>query len=273
MPLCVKPSRAQVATFWNFARSDYIAAFINHTSTRLDTEDISLWRSAGLLIDDQGVVIPGKAGFSTYIRGEHNIREDMIANALVFILSKLMNLLAAGSDDTRNDLSRWKALQHEFEVWFETLPDSFTASWRLEIDEKSDDPARSHFAEAFYSIPLCSVTMQQYHFGQILMLLHTPPATSTSVRNQLRSYREIPEKIAHHSREICAIALGRPPGYARTHMHQPLFVAGQCLEDRTERKVILDLLRGIETDLGWATGYRAKELMSDWGWEADIPTD
>jgi hypothetical protein len=271
MPHCIKPSRAQVASFWSFARCDYTAAYINHTQTRLDTEDISLWRSAGLLIDDQGIVIPGKAGFSTYLRGENAVREDMIANALVFILSKLMNLLVPASGTPRNDLTCWKDLQHEIDIWFESLPASFTACWRVEADSKSADPARVHFAEVFYSIPLCSVTMQQYHFAQILILLHTPRETSASVRNQLRSYREIPDKIAYHCREICAIALGRPPGCARIHGLQPLFVAGLCLENSAERKVILDLLRAIEMDLGWATGYRVNELLKEWGWEAAIP--
>lgn len=273
MPQCVKPSRAQIATFWNFARCDYTAAYITHTKTRLDTEDLSLWRSAGLVIDEDGLVVPGKAGFSAYIRGENNVREDMMANALIFILSKLMNILALSQDPTRNDSDLWKALQRELDVWFETLPEGFTSCWRLEAEATSSDPARAHFAEIFYSIALCAMTMQQYHFARILILLHKPQEASTSVRSQLRSYREIPEKITHHSREICAIALGRPPGYAQIHMLQPLFVAGQCLEDRAERNVILDLLRGIETDLGWATGYRVTELLKEWGWPADVPPE
>lgn len=273
MPQCVKPSRAQIATFWNFARCDYTAAYISCTKTRLDTEDLSLWRSAGLVIDENGLVIPGKAGFSAYVRGENSVREDMMANALIFILSKLMNILACPPDPTQNDLDFWKRLQYELDVWFETLPESFTSCWRLEAVSTSNDPARAHFAEIFYSIALCAVTMQQYHFARILMLLHKPREASTSVRSQLRSYREIPEKIVYHSREICAIALGRPSGYAQIHMVQPLFVAGQCLEDRAERVVILDLLRGIETDMGWATGYRVTELLKEWGWQTDVPTE
>lgn len=127
----------------------------------------------------------------------------------------------------------------------------------------------SNFAEVFYSLPCCSVTMQHYHFAQIILLLHQPRDDSNSFRDRLRQYREIPEKIVHHSREICANALGRPPGHVRIHMLQPLFVAGQCLESSEERKVIIGLLRGIETDLGWATEYRVKELLGEWGWGAD----
>ena len=50
MPAGGKPSGAQVAAFWNFARCDYLAAYINHTKTRLDTEDLPVWTSAGLLL-------------------------------------------------------------------------------------------------------------------------------------------------------------------------------------------------------------------------------
>ena len=142
MPQCSKPSRAQVATFWNFARCDYLAAYINHTRTRLDTEDISLWRSAGLLIDDGGMVKPGKAGFSAYLSGEIGVREDMIANALIFILSKIMNLLTADREALQGQAARWKTLDHELQVWFESLPGSFTPCGRIEADPKSADPCR-----------------------------------------------------------------------------------------------------------------------------------
>src|SRR6187402_1350407 len=51
LPQGHKPSRAQVATFWNFARCYYLAAYINHTTTRIDTKHVAKWQKAGLLID------------------------------------------------------------------------------------------------------------------------------------------------------------------------------------------------------------------------------
>jgi hypothetical protein len=50
---------------------------------------------------------------------------------------------------------------------------------------------------------------------------------------------------------------------------QPLFVAGQCLTETRERRIILDLLRGIESDLGWATDYRVRQLLKEWGWNEE----
>jgi hypothetical protein len=193
----------------------------------------------------------------------------MIANALIFILSRLMNILAADQNALIDRAVRWDSLEHELKVWFESLPESFGFCGRIEADPNSADLAQANFAEVSYSVPLCSVTIQHYHFAQIILLLHQLREDSNSVRDRLRRYREILEKIAYHSLEICAIALGRPPGYVQIHMLQPLFVAGQCLESSEERKVIVELLRGIETDLGWTTEYRVKELLEEWGWGAD----
>ena len=52
-------------------------------------------------------------------------------------------------------------------------------------------------------------------------------------------------------------------------MTQPLYVAGQCLTHHRERKVIIDLLRGIEVELGWATQYRVQQLEKEWGGVGD----
>jgi hypothetical protein len=193
----------------------------------------------------------------------------MIANALIFILSRLMNILAADQNALIDRAVRWDSLEHELKVWFESLPESFGFCGRIEADPNSADLAQANFAEVSYSVPLCSITIQHYHFAQIILLLHQLREDSNSVRDRLRRYRKILEKIAYHSLEICAIALGRPPGYVQIHMLQPLFVAGQCLESSEERKVIVELLRGIETDLGWTTEYRVKELLEEWGWGAD----
>lgn len=241
--------------------SDYLAAYINHTSTRLNTEDLPLWRTAGLLIGDDGFLRPET------LRRTSPDSESMIANALVWILSKIMNFLDHGLEAREFAYTEWNKLQLELEFWHSNLPNRFKHYGHLPPDPNSSDPARLHFSEVLYSVPSCSVTMQHYHFAQIILILHMPHEIATSAGDRLRRLREIPEKIATYSRSIVAIALARPPGFVRIHMLQPLFVAGQCLEQLGEREVILSLLRGIESDLGWATEYRVKELLTEWGWE------
>ena len=68
---------------------------------------------------------------------------------------------------------------------------------------------------------------------------------------------------------LSGIACSRPEASVRVHSTQPLFVAGQCLTHHSERKVVLDLLRSIQIDLGWATEYRVEQLIREWGWATD----
>src|SRR5689334_2691641 len=40
--------KAGRAAFWNFARADYLAAYVNHSKTRLDPDELTMWKAAGL---------------------------------------------------------------------------------------------------------------------------------------------------------------------------------------------------------------------------------
>lgn len=85
-----KPSQARKAIFWNFARQDMFAAFRNECRTRLDTEDIPMWRDAGLLLDEKNLVIPSNTPESGLT--ERNVmREDMMGNALIWLVSKMVS--------------------------------------------------------------------------------------------------------------------------------------------------------------------------------------
>lgn len=86
------PSQARKATFWNFARQDLFAAFVHECRTRLDTEDVPLWREAGLLLDENDLVVPSNTPDSELARGSL-MREDMMGNALIWLVSKLVSFL------------------------------------------------------------------------------------------------------------------------------------------------------------------------------------
>ncbi|RDL41123.1 uncharacterized protein BP5553_01102 [Venustampulla echinocandica] len=286
----IKPSRARKATFWNFARQDLLAAFINEGHTRLDTEDLGLWRAAGLHIDDQGLVIASNTEDSQFPERNLVMREDMISNALIWIMSKIVNFLASGDSvdsvfpqDRASPrgltglnqmvlLDRWRELEKELEIWHQGLPDTFRpCTHQLPIMDgtRSLDDPRSIFPEIWYSIPMCGSTMQSYHMARVILLLNKPQestARRSTISNRLHSYRSIEAEVRDHSYKICGMALAGPEDSVRIHQVQPLFVAGQCLTEVRERHMILDLLRGIEADLGWATDYRVQQLLKEWGW-------
>ena len=286
-------SRARRATFWNLAREDYLAAYINHSATRLDANDISLWRAAGLLIADDGSI--AYSGLEKSDQMEIS-NEDMISNTLVWMLARIMNFLAAGGNvnlhltpqDTPTQLSsdqqdqpiarppdryaEWDKLRRGVNEWFQKLPCTFRPCARINRPPPTRDGAGSgpsFFFEIYFSIPMYAASIQHYHFACIILLLNQPTESlqGQTIGDRLRRYRQISEKVDHHAREICGIALANPPGAVRIHMLQPLYLAGFCLEHREERQTISDLLRGIEADLGWVTGYRVDQLKTDWNWD------
>ncbi|KAF1964863.1 hypothetical protein BU23DRAFT_546898 [Bimuria novae-zelandiae CBS 107.79] len=276
-------SKARRATFWNIARQDMLAAFINKTRTRLDTEDLSLWRSMGLLIDEDGFIVRSNGTESGYPAGESMMKEDLICNALFWLMGKLVNFMAYADDVSdqgvpawagiaqRTLLDYWNRLRRQFQVWYDGLPITFKPSARVDPRPASTfaEP-NALFPEIWYSVPMCASAMQYYHMSQIQLYMNKPHESTqgrTTVYERLNSYQSVLAVCQKRSREIVGISLGRPDEAVRIHSVQPLFTAGQCLSDPGERQVVLDLLRGIESDIGWATEYRLLQLTEQWHWE------
>ncbi|KAH1423923.1 hypothetical protein KXX32_007156 [Aspergillus fumigatus] len=290
-------SRARRATFWNFARQDYLAAFINETQTRLNTDDVVLWTEAGLQLDNMGFVRTINLNAAGYSDEGDEMKEDIISNALVWIASKIVNFIGAGDSPhlthtgavaagqmslpQQAPLERWHRLEAELDTWYKRLPASFRPCARIDLSNvphprTAEDEDAASFSEIWFSIPMCSSAIQHYHMARILLLINKPHDSinrRSAITNRLNSYRTIENEIRYHSREIVGISLARPHGSVRINSLQPLFVSGQCLAEPRERRVVLRLLRGIEADLGWATEYRVKQLLKDWGWdEASVST-
>jgi hypothetical protein len=252
---------------------------IGETHTRLDTEDPSLWRDAGLLIDDQGFITPTKTGYPE----ESTMKEDLMCNALIWLMAKLVNFMASGDKLTTEDtcmswtgapqqtlLDHWCHLRHHFQTWHDGLPISFQACARVEPSQNSGVFTESMFTEVWYSLPMCAATMQTYHMSQILLYMNKPHESTqgrSTVCARMNSYQSVLAACQRHSREIVGISLARSDEAFRIASIQPLFTAGQCLNDYRERQVVLNLLRDVESDVGWATDYRARQLVEQWQWE------
>ena len=299
-------STARRATFWNIARQDMLAAcmfflcsflvvsltnglVINKTQTRLDPEDLSLWREAGLLIDDQGSMIPSNTNDIAYAEdGESVIRVDVICNTLVWLMAKLVNFMADGDQTldnmeaswagtpTRSLTGRWCNLRHQFQVWHDNLSVTFQPSVRIDPSHtpghlsKVDD--ESMFPDIWYSSPMCASAMQTYHTSQVLLLMNKPHESThgrCTVCARLNSYQSTLVACQKHSREIVGISLASSDEAVRIHSVQPIFIAGQCLSDLRERQVVLTLLRNLELDLGLATDYRMQQLTELWECEVE----
>lgn len=255
------------ASFWNFARADYQAAYINRQKTLLDTEDRQLWRNCGLQIQDDG---------SLYVN-PHQIRSEplhcrqiaqLVAHTLLYLVLRVVNYLALDSD--QNDAARqtmWEQLSAQLDIWYGNLPETFRpcAQIRYPLQMRSHrNGGSSQLTEVFFSIKQCAAAVQLYHFARILLLLNKPSLRSGMSR--LKAYREVSTEAIKHAREIVGIALGRPHPAVRVEMHLPLYVAGGCLEADEERRVVLELLKAIEKDTGCSTDVKVRSLVDEWGW-------
>lgn len=119
---------------------------------------------------------------------------------------------------------------------------------------------------------MCAAALQLYHFAQILLLLKQPVDESDSrfMANRLRMFRKVSEESEHHSRQICGIALGKPPPAVSRQMVHSLHLAGLCFEEKEDRFVVLELLGNIEKETGASTAQRVRELREAWGWGSEI---
>lgn len=279
----------RLASFWNFARADYQAAYTNKQRTLLDTEDVALWNSCGLEIQEDGSIY--KSSEVVKIESPHHSRvlaDELVAHTLLWLVLRVMNYLASDETNSTARQSQWDLLVRQLDHWYGNLPDTFqpcaqirhpTASGRTHHQQQ-----RSQLFEVFFSIDICAAAIQLYHFARILLLLHRPLTASTTTttttatsdnnnnnnitipRNRLQAYRQVSTESIRHAHEIIGIALGRPQPAIRVEMLLPLSIAGACLEEHDEREVVLDLLHAIELDTGCATAARCEELRREWGW-------
>jgi hypothetical protein len=298
-----EPSKGRTAVFWNFARQDMLSAFINNTGTRLDVGDLPMWTSAGINLDPQGYICPTNPSHPEY-RSATAMSDDKISNALIWLLMKLVNFIAAGDEmpasmlgvRQHDLLAYWHEMDKQLHIWHDGLPPSFRAI-AVGIDEASG------LEERWFPRPMCASAMQMYHFTRVQLLMNKPhistgspfprrpPFAETSNNNitghgdtnstpgsslaaRHASYAIILQQCRFHAKEIVAISLGRADEGARIHSVQPLWTAGLLLgargvngiSDDTElwRRTIVDLLRGIERDMGWACEHRVQDLLSVW---------
>ena len=151
----------------------------------------------------------------------------------------------------------------------ESVPETFRPSLRIEHPRDMSNLAETRtlpFPEVFYSLPSCAAAMQHYHFGRMALLLNRPPdvvSAPGSAFDRLASLREVTKEVDYRCREVCGIALSRPRGEVRVYMVPLLFAVGQCLETDETRRVIVDLLWGVEKDLGYLREFVVCEEIDD----------
>lgn len=258
----------RLASFWNFARADYQAAYLNHQTTLLDTEDMALWHSCGLEAQTDGSLYTSADDIRNDSTHSRHLAE-LVAHTLLWLVLRTMNYLAS-EDAPSFRQAQWDTLSRQLDHWYGNLPATYQPCAQIRHRSTTNGTA-SQLHESFYSIDVCAAALQLYHFARILLLLHRPihPDQRSLAGNRLKQYRQVSNEAIRHAHEIVAVALGRPPAAIRVEMLLPLSIAGACLEENEERKVVLEVLRAIETDTGCAAEDKCRELVREWGWVGD----
>ncbi|EXJ62735.1 hypothetical protein A1O7_03173 [Cladophialophora yegresii CBS 114405] len=298
--------KAGRAAFWNFARADYLAAYVNHSKTRLDPDNLTMWKAAGLPVMDDGTLNYNDPStpINAIVSYQPGDREDLVSCTLIWIVLRTMNFIAPQDDmpggttgtprpfdspaaaalgrpssepgtpsGIQPRVARWRQLRRQLEDWYDNLPFTFQpyAIAAAGAQHPSDllPDGRPRFARLFFSVPMCAAALQLYHFAQILLLLNQPvdEHDARHPANRLRMFRQVAEESEHHSRQICGIALGKPPPAVSRQMVHSLYLAGSCFEEKEDRAVVLELLANIAKEAGSPTAPRIRELKEQWGWQ------
>ncbi|RMZ91368.1 hypothetical protein DV736_g1405, partial [Chaetothyriales sp. CBS 134916] len=273
-----RSDKASTAAFWNFAREDLLTAYGSRRVTRLDTQDIALWNTADLPITYEDFIASSPSTSPLLQRlaeeGGQVSREAIFVGVLIWILMRVVNLVNSesqqaaqstiitstphvstpGSTDFLHHQSthgqQWQNLRTLLDGWYESLPITF-------------DP-----------LPLAAAALSLYHFGQILLILHQPSeltatqsSTPASRRHMLRA---MTEESQSHARQICGIALGCPNVAVLRQLMHPLHLVGLCFEEEGERRLVLELLRGVAQEASCQTTPLMEDLRREWGGNWDI---
>ncbi|KAL4862688.1 hypothetical protein BDV12DRAFT_202815 [Aspergillus spectabilis] len=83
VPKIPQSTRALDATFWFFVLNDMLNGFVTKSKTRINADDLSLWRSMGLPLDDHGHLVTDLP---------HEIQlETVLYKGLIRIMCHLVN--------------------------------------------------------------------------------------------------------------------------------------------------------------------------------------
>ncbi|OAQ87986.1 Zn 2cys6 transcription factor protein [Purpureocillium lilacinum] len=244
------------AGFWNFVVNDLEESFVSHRRTRINTENLALWRNMGLLIEDYGRTTLTSGPYSLSTTAEH-VRDKVLCYSLIRLMCKLVCHLAPASEwealsvasgEPRPTTRTFTSLEGEFDAWYEMLSPSFYPDGKFSTpaDAGGAEGSGLFSQEIWFSNDLCSTTMMYYHMARLLLLIHRPshllsasPAGSGGSFDLLRAFRETEQKLRLHASEVISIV--------------------------RERKGLVEILTGIQDSLGIATGYRVKALLQEWG--------
>lgn len=247
------------ALFWAFARMDICSSIISEKTT----------------------IIP----FKNWIPSnwsEYNLRKrftdpkynetDMYANYMVFLSSRVMNLLynVEPEIDSKFDVE-WEKLWEELKEWELNRPEDmlpilsfFDASHLNSIHGTPERQHTSPFPTALFTNAPAISGNQMFHMAVILMMQNKPRLYKFPLIPTGNKFSMIHRSIMSHARQIIAISVTNRDHGAWINMIQPFWIAGKLMGAEAEQKVILKTIKELEELTGWAIAWRGRDLVEYW---------
>ena len=243
----------------------------------------------GLFLDDEGY--PSPAPTDNGIPSScQQTQEATLLKALLRIVANVMNygtpatnkhprsqsaasIHSIHSHEGDTQVARWTRIERDLSHWQAILPASFRPDIILLHNSREDNALSDIFAQdVWFSNAVCAAAMMSYHMARMILLTRRPielflesSAASQGQYDLLSACHGLQDQLRSHAKEIFAIAVGTTEDVVRVHMLQPLYVAGRCLTESSDRRFLVQMLRAVEEDLGIATEYRVKDLIQEWG--------
>lgn len=237
------------ALFWCFARMDICGGLISSEKTLIP---IHKWMSSGDISLDHALI---ETYTSTF---------DMYANCIVFLCGRVVDLLCRSGKweqrrghpiqamDSISYLHEWSRLFELIERWYHDRSEEMHPLFTIHSPSSSSRP----FPTLFFGNAPATSGNQMYHTAALLMLKHRPLHVQ---------FARKPHSLLWHARQICAISMSNDYHSCWTNSIQPLWIAGQQMSHSSEHRAILEIYERIERETGFATKWRADDLLEYWG--------
>jgi hypothetical protein len=204
-----------------------------------------------------------------------DIDDEERLRVMVYLLANIIDLLAednTASSPYNDSLSvgrdRYDRIGRALQAWEACLPPSVVPDQQLlrDLSDVQFQASELFRKELWFREPKDALSLVYYHTSQLLLQASQPIDMSLKNQNDLmKAYHTLQSGLRIHMAAIFGIALGEPQDSVKIRLLQPLFVSGKPLTERTDRLLLVDIIRGLETDLGMMSEYRVEDLIKEWG--------
>jgi hypothetical protein len=195
----------------------------------------------------------------------------MYANYAVWLCARVCDLswtrtrkydVQNGEFNPEPFIHSWHSLWSEVQGWFQNRPAELR---EIDFAEGSTPSESGPFPFLLWAAPCAISSNQLYHTSCLLLLDMKPPSINTRDMGHVGS-------ALWHAHRICGISITNAHHGCLNNAIQPLWLAGKLLSHPAEHKLIIDLIKKIETATGWSGTWRMRDLRELWGYEKDDPS-